>query len=82
MPGKKSGSKILSANQIGVFFDRQYIWNESCAILVIFHGVGLQEKAATEKAVVWSDVARFAFHAMTLYYSLIVNILGENQVIF
>ena len=38
-------------------------------------------KAASEKAVVWSDVVRFAFHAVRLYDSLIINILGENQVI-
>ena len=29
-----------------------YIWKKSSSILVIFHGVGLQEKAASEKAVV------------------------------
>ena len=78
---KKSGSKMLSANQVAVFFDRQYLWKESSCILVIFHGVGFQAKAASEKAVVWSDVARFAFRAIRLYVSSIINILGENQVI-
>ena len=43
---------MLSANQIAVFFDHQYLWKESSGILVIFHGVGLQAKAASEKAVV------------------------------
>ena len=38
-------------------------------------------KAASEKAVVWSDVVRFAFHTVRLYDSLIINILGENEVI-
>ena len=64
------------------FFDHQYLWKESSGILVIFHGVGLQAKAASEKAVVWSDVARFAFHAIRLYDSLIINILGENHFMF
>ena len=80
MSGKKSGSKMLSANQLAVFFDFQY-WKETSGILVIFHGVGIQAKAASEKAVFWSDVARFAFHAIRLYDSLIINIFGENQVI-
>ena len=35
-----------------VFFDHQYLWKESSGILVIFHGIGLQAKAASEKAVV------------------------------
>ena len=43
---------MLSANQIAVFFDHQYLWKESSGILVIFHGVGLQAKAASEKALV------------------------------
>ena len=60
------------------FFDYQYIWKESSAMLIIFHWVGLQAKAASEKAVVWSDVDRFASHAIGLYDSLIINILGEN----
>ena len=72
---------MLSANQVAVFFDHQYLWKESSCILVIFHGVGFQAKAASEKAVVWSDVARFAFHSSRLHNSLIINILGENQVI-
>ena len=49
---KKSSSKMFSANQIAVFFDHQYLWKESSGILVIFHGVGLQAKAASEKALV------------------------------
>ena len=79
---KKSGSKILSANQIAVVFDHQYIWKESSGILVILHRVGLQVKAAFEKAVVWLDVVRFPFHAIRLHDSLIIDILGENQVIY
>ena len=34
-----------------VFFDHQYLWKESSGILVIFHGVGLQAKAGSEKTV-------------------------------
>ena len=72
---------MLSANQIAVFFDHQYIWKESSGILIILHRVGLQVKAAFEKAVVWSDVVRFPFQAVRLHDSLIIDILGENQVI-
>ena len=71
---------MLSANQLAVFFDFQY-WKETSGILVIFHGVGIQAKAASEKAVVWLDVAKFAFHAIRLHDSLIINILRENQVV-
>ena len=71
---KKSGPKMQ------YFLIIIYIWKKSSSILVIFHGVGLQEKAASEKAVVWSDVARFALHAIRLYDSLIINIVGANQV--
>ena len=78
---KKSVSKMLSANQIAVFFDHQYLWKELSDILVIFHGVRPQAKAASEKVVAWSDVVRFAFHAIRLHVSLIINILGENQLI-
>ena len=78
---KISGSKMFSANQIAVFFDHQYLWKESGDFLVIFHGVGLRAKAASEKVEVWSYVARFAFHGITLHDSLIINILGENKLI-
>ena len=81
MSEKKSGSKMISVSQIAVFFDHQYLWKESSGTLVIFHRVSLQAKTASEKAVVWSNVARFAFHAIGLHDSLIINILGENQVI-
>ena len=66
---------------MAISFNHQNLWKESSGILVIFHGVGLQAKAASEKAGFWSDVARFAFHAIRLHDSLIINILGENQVI-
>ena len=72
---------MLSANQIAVFFDHQYIRKKSSDILLIFHEVGLQAKAASEKVVVWLDVTRFAFHVITLHDSLVVNILGKNQLI-
>ena len=49
---EKSGSEMFSANHIAVFFDHQYLWKKSSDILVIFHGVGLQTKAASEKVVV------------------------------
>ena len=61
---EKSGSEMLSANHIPVFFDHQYLWKKSSDILVIFHGVGLQAKAASEKVVVWLAVTRFAFHVI------------------
>ena len=48
---------------------------------VIFHGVGLQAKAASEKVAVWFDVTRFAFHVIRLHDSLVINILGENHLI-
>ena len=73
--------KMLSANQIAVFFYHQYLWKQSNDILVIFDGVGLQAKTASEKVVVWSDVARFAFHAIRLHDSLTINIFRENQLI-
>ena len=73
---------MLSANQNVVFCDHLHLWKELSGILVIFHGVGLQAKAASKKAIVWSDVARFAFHAIRLHDSLIMNILVENQVIY
>ena len=82
MSEKKSGFKILWANQIVVFVDHQYLWKESSGMLVIFHKVGLEGKAASEKAVVWSDVGRFDFHAIRLHDSLIINILGKNKVMF
>ena len=44
---KKSGSKMLSANQIAVLFDHEHLWKESSDILVIFDGVGLRPKAAS-----------------------------------
>ena len=78
---KKSGSKKLPANQIAVFFDHQCLWKEPSDILVIFHRVDLQEMAASEKVILWSDVARFAFHAIRLRDSLIIKILRENQLI-
>ena len=78
---EKSGSEMLSANHIAVFFDHQYLWKKSSDILVIFHGVGLQAKEASEKVVVWLDVTRFAFHLIKLHDSLVINILGENQLI-
>ena len=71
---------MLSANQIEVFFYHQYLWKQSSDILVIFHRVVLQAKAGSGK-VVWSNFARFAFHAIRLNDSLIINILGENQLI-
>ena len=82
MSEKKSGFKILSANQIAVFVDHQYLWKESSGILVIFQRVGIQGKAASEIAVVWSDVSRFGFYAIRLHNSLIINILGENKIMF
>ena len=48
---QKSGSKMLSANQIAVFFYHQYLWKESSDILVTFHGVSPQAKAVSEKVV-------------------------------
>ena len=71
--------KMLSANEIAVFYYHQYLWKQSSDILVICHGVGLQAYAASETVVVWSHVARFAIHVITLHDSLIINILGENQ---
>ena len=82
MSEKKSGFKILWANQIAVFVDHQYLWKESSGILVIFHRVGIQGKAAFETAVVWSDIPRFDFYAIRLHNSLIINILGKNKVMF
>ena len=76
---KKSDSKMLSANQIAVFFYHQYPWKESSDILVFFHGIGPQAKGTSEKVVVWPDIARFVFHAIRLHDFLIINILGENQ---
>ena len=76
---EKSGAKMLSTNQIAVFFDHQYFWKESSNILVIFHGVSLQAKTAPEKVVVWLDIARFIFHAIRLHDSLIIYILGESE---
>ena len=78
---EKSGSELLSANHIAVFFDHQYLWKKSSDILVIFHGVGLQAKASSEKVVAWLAVTRFAFHVIRLHDSLVINILGENQLI-
>ena len=72
---------MLSVNQITISFNHQNLCEESSGILVIFHGVGLQAKAASEKAGFWSDVVRFVFHTITLHDSFINNILGENQVI-
>ena len=72
---------MLSANHIAVFFDHQYLWKKSSDILVIFHGAGLQAKAASEKVAVWLDVTRFAFHVIRLHDSLVINILRENQLI-
>ena len=72
---------MLSVNQIAISFNHQNFWKELSGILVIFHGVGLQAKAASEKAGFWSAVARFAFHTIRLHDSLIINILGKNQVI-
>ena len=78
---KKSGSEMLSANQIAGVFDHQCLWKEKSDNLVIFHGVGLQANTASEKVVVWSDVARFAFHAIRFHDSLIINIEGEDHLI-
>ena len=72
---------MLSANEITVFFDHQYLWKKSSDTLVIFHGVGLQAKAKSEKIVVWLDIIRFALHVIRLHDSLVINILGENQLI-
>ena len=72
---------MLSANQIAVFFDHQYLRKKSSDILVIFHRVGLQAKAASEKVVVWLDATRFVFHVIRLHGSLVINILGEKQLI-
>ena len=41
---------MLSVNQITISFNHQNLCEESSGILVIFHGVGLQAKAASEKA--------------------------------
>ena len=72
---------MLSANRIAVFFDRQYLWKKSSDILLIFHGAGPQANTASEKVVVWLDVTRFAFHAIRLHDCLVIDILGENQLI-
>ena len=76
---KNSGSKMLPVIQIALFFDHQCLWKESSDTLVIFHRVDLQAKAASEKVVARSNVTRFAFHTIRLHDSLIINILGENQ---
>ena len=68
---KKSASQMLWANQSAVFFDHQYLWKESSDIL--------EAKAVSKKVVALSDVTMFAFHAVRLHDSLIINILGENQ---
>ena len=62
---------MLSANQSAVFFDYQYLWKESSDIL--------EAKAASKKVVAWSDVTMFVFHGVRLHDSLIINNLGENQ---
>ena len=78
---KISGSKKLSPSQIAVFFDHQNLCKESNDILVIFHGVNPQAKAASAKVVVWSDVASFTSHAIRLHVSLTINILRGNQLL-
>ena len=55
---KNSGSKMFSASHIAVFFDHQHLCKESSDTLVIFHRVGLQPKAASEKVVAWSHVVK------------------------
>ena len=57
---EKSGfSVMLSANQIAVFFDHQYLWKESIDLLVFLHGDNHQRKIASETTtldVIWAIV--------------------------
>ena len=80
MPGKNLVLKCFQPIKLQYFLIIN-ISGKSQVILVIFHGVGLQAKVASEKVVVRLDDTRFAFHVIRLHDSLVINILGENQLI-
>ena len=76
---------MLSANQVVVFFDYQYLWKESIntlGFLAYRWKIGSsREDRIWGCGYYWWDVASFASRSIRLYDSLIINTSGKNQAI-
>ena len=72
------GQFFLSSNQIAGFFDHQYLWNESCDILVFFCLELVIKGMQHLRLPLLVGLASFPSHLITLQDSFIVNISERN----
>ena len=67
--------KMLSTNQIAVFFDFQCLWKERISLLDFFHG---DQKSSFWDYYFWLSVTRCASRPVRLQDCLIINISERN----
>ena len=75
-------TKLLSANQIAVFFDLQCLWKDTYLSYFLLYGDNHQTKLAFDTAKFYLGVANCASCPIRMQYSLIINISGESHSIY
>ena len=77
--GSSKWPKMLSANQVAVFFDHQYLWKESIDPTDFLHGNNHQRKISSE-TITFGWVWPFVFLVQSdCRILLIISISGRNQ---